>query len=183
MSFNSLEERLTTGLDAAAEDSTSPESLSIARELRLRCTQAMLLCLDRSLRLAFLLGDVFALSSDEAAEVLEVTPATYRKRLSRARQRLFAFLQNWCGVYRADNPCRCERQVAAATKRGVVDPHSLDLSSQCTQSLPALPPQLADEMGELVRVAEVFRRPSAPAQNALVVQLRSLVKSGRFSLL
>ena len=42
-----------------------------AQEVRLRCTEAMLLSLDRPSRMAYLLGDVFHLPGDEAAAVLE----------------------------------------------------------------------------------------------------------------
>ena len=59
----------------------------------------MLLSLDRELRIAYVLGDIFNLSGEEAAEVLEIDPATYRKRLSRARVRLHDFLRGWCGVF------------------------------------------------------------------------------------
>ena len=62
-----------------------PEREALASELRLRCTEAMILSLDRELRITYILGDVFGLSGEEAAEVLEIEPAAYRKRLSRAR--------------------------------------------------------------------------------------------------
>lgn len=84
IAFDTLDENLRTGLadDAAGGD---PESAALTRELRLRCTEAMLLSLDRELRIAYVLGDILNLSGDEAAEVLEIDPAAYRKRLSRAR--------------------------------------------------------------------------------------------------
>ena len=44
----------------------------------------MILSLDRELRIAYILGDIFNLSGEGAAEVLEIDPAAYRKRLSRA---------------------------------------------------------------------------------------------------
>jgi len=98
ITFETLDERLRTGLREVSQR-PDPEEQALAREVRLRCTQAMLLSLDRELRIAYVLGDIFNLSGEEAAEVLEIDPATYRKRLSRARVRLHDFLRGWCGVF------------------------------------------------------------------------------------
>ena len=68
-------------------------------EIRLRCTEGMLLSLDRESRMAFILGEIFELSGDAAAQVLELEPAAYRQRLSRARQQLLGFMRERCGVY------------------------------------------------------------------------------------
>jgi hypothetical protein len=57
----------------------------LAEEVRLSCTQSMLQCLERGERVAFVLGDIFELSSADAAWILETSPAAYRKRLERAR--------------------------------------------------------------------------------------------------
>jgi DNA-directed RNA polymerase specialized sigma24 family protein len=54
----------------------------------LSCTQSMLQCLERGERIAFVLSDIFELSSPDAAWILDISPAAYRKRLERARQLL-----------------------------------------------------------------------------------------------
>jgi hypothetical protein len=54
-------------------------------EVKIGCTLAMLVCLTRALRIAYLLGDVFELTDAEAADVLEIPPPAYRQRLRRAR--------------------------------------------------------------------------------------------------
>ena len=69
-----------------------PDAHLLAEEVRLTCTQAMLQCLERGERVAFVLADVFELSSTDAAWILDITPAAYRKRLARARQRLRNFM-------------------------------------------------------------------------------------------
>ncbi len=127
ITFEILDERLRTGLRQVAEE-PDPEEQALAREVRLRCTQAMLLSLDRELRIAYVLGDIFNLSGEEAAEVLEIDPAAYRKRLSRARVRLHDFLRGWCGVFDEANPCRCAGQVECAVERGLLAPDDLYLS-------------------------------------------------------
>ena len=42
---------------------------------------------------------------------IDITPAAYRKRLERARQRLRAFLDSTCGLVNPDAFCRCARRV------------------------------------------------------------------------
>ena len=75
------------------------------------CLQGLLLCLDREHRLAFLLVEVFDVSSEQGAAILEITPTAFRKRLSRARERIQDFLMRNCALINPDNPCTCERYV------------------------------------------------------------------------
>jgi RNA polymerase sigma factor (sigma-70 family) len=173
VTFELLDERLHSGLRDEVPDPSDPESELLAAELRLRCTQAMLLCLDRDLRVAYLLGDVFELSSAEAADVLQIDPAAYRKRLSRARLRLHDFVRSWCGVYAADNPCRCGGQVPCAIERQLLDPRDLYLSRHRGAPPPAA---AARETTGLLRVAEMMREhPAYLAPESMVKNLRELL--------
>jgi len=146
VTFDVLDERLRRGLRADALPEVDPESEALARELRLRCTEAMILCLDRELRIAYLLGDVFGLSGAEAAEVLGIDPAAYRKRLSRARTRLYDFVRGWCGVYDAANPCRCAREVESALDAGLLARGDLYLSTHRARPSKSSLDRAADEI-------------------------------------
>lgn len=184
VTFELLDERLRSGLRDEPADRPDPESEALARELRLRCTEAMLLSLDRELRIAYVLGDILNLSGEEAAEVLEIEQATFRKRLSRARLRLYEFVKGWCSVYAAGNPCRCHGQVDCAIERGLLAPDDLYLTRQRTRPDEAIVDRAAGELTELIRVAEMIRGPSkflAPA--GLAAGLRELLDSGRLALL
>jgi DNA-directed RNA polymerase specialized sigma24 family protein len=57
----------------------------LIEECKIVCTQGMLMCLDREHRLAFVLGEILELAGDEAAAIARAEPATFRKRLQRAR--------------------------------------------------------------------------------------------------
>src|SRR5260221_14467485 len=59
-SFEALEERLA-GLRDDAPLSQDPEPAALPLEVRLRCTEAMILSLDRESRIVYLLGDGFRL--------------------------------------------------------------------------------------------------------------------------
>ncbi len=111
-----IEQGLSFGANAPPP---GPDERVLAREVRLSCTQGMLLALDRDQRLAVVLIDVLGLDAAEAAEVAEVTHDTMRKRLSRAHLRLMTFLKAQCGVANPDAPCRCEKQVAAKCAVGL----------------------------------------------------------------
>ena len=115
-----LAEDLDAGYDARGVD----EDL-LAEEVRVGCTQGMLLCLDRELRMAYVLGEVLRFPSEEAAAVCEITPAAFRKRLERARSRLSAFMRDHCGLLDPANPCRCRRRIGAAVRRDRLDPEHL----------------------------------------------------------
>ena len=179
-----LEDRLRTGLADRATPRPDPEAEALTRELHLRCTEGMLLGLDRELRLAYVLGGVMGLSGEEAAEVLDINQAGYRKRLSRAQDRLFEFLRAWCGVYDAANPCRCEKQVEAAVARGFVAPDDLYLVRQRRKPTKAALGRATDEVMGLMRVAEVLRgHTTYLAPDSLVRGLRELLDSSRLHLL
>ena len=177
-SFEALEERLDGFLEdrRAAE---APESAVFAQEVRLRCTEAMLLSLDRPSRMAYLLGDVFHLPGDEAAAVLEIDPATYRKRLGRARERLYKFMRRQCGVLNPANACRCERVAAGAAASGLFSPESLLFAVHARRAPSPAVQRAAQEMSGLMRVAEVIREdPEYAAPESLIARLRALLSLG-----
>jgi RNA polymerase sigma factor (sigma-70 family) len=124
LTFDRFGEDLARDLDAAY-DSRGVDDELLAHEVMVGCTQGMLLCLDREHRMAYILGDVLELTSDEAAELCGTTPAAFRKRLQRARERIQHFMQGHCGLLDPANRCRCRRRVGAAIQRERVDPEDL----------------------------------------------------------
>jgi RNA polymerase sigma factor (sigma-70 family) len=129
LSFAAFGEDLARDLDAAYDARGVDEDM-LAEEVMIGCTQAMLLCLDREHRAAYVLGEVLAFSSDEAAAVCEISPAAFRKRLQRARARIQEFMQGHCGLLDAANQCRCRRRIGAAIAHDRVDPENLLFARQ-----------------------------------------------------
>ena len=103
-------------LDGLAAD-PDPDPVMV-EEVKRGCTLAMLTCLDREQRLAFVLADVFDLPAAEAASLCEVSEQAFRQRLSRARRTIEAFTRSYCGLVTASAPCRCDRRVARAEALG-----------------------------------------------------------------
>jgi RNA polymerase sigma factor (sigma-70 family) len=125
VSLEAIGERLQQGLDFGTQfhaslgdplghaRSLSPEDKAEAREIALSCTQNMLMALDREQRLTYLLDAVFGLSSTDAAQVLGISAAAYRQRLSRARAALEPFMERTCGLVDEAAACRCDKQLPA----------------------------------------------------------------------
>lgn len=120
LTFDQFAGDLETGL--VADPPEAPDDAVLYNELRVSCTMAMLLCLSMDLRLAYVLGDIFELDQNEASEILELTPAAYRKRLSRARGEVMAFTARHCGLVGSQAACRCPRRLPAAMAAGRIRP-------------------------------------------------------------
>ena len=101
------------------------EDKLLVQETRTGCVSGMLLCLDRSQRLALILGTFFGASSALGGELMETTPEGFRQILSRARKQLGNFMNEKCGLMNENNPCRCPRKVQSAIRAGFVDPANL----------------------------------------------------------
>ena len=157
LTFDAFGKDLADGLvdpgDAPAPRGDEADQRLLEEEVKIGCTQAMLLCLDRDERIAYVLGDVFELRSDEAGEVLGIEPAAYRKRLSRARGRVRRFMEDHCGLVNADAPCSCARRVQPAIDRGRIDPHDLLFAGSAPASPRRLP--VLEAVGEMERLHEI----------------------------
>ncbi|MGW0828552.1 RNA polymerase sigma factor [Streptomyces sp. NPDC002845] len=110
------------------------EEQLLIEEVKVGCTLAMLLCLDREHRMAYILGEIMELDHATAAEILGITPAAYRKRLQRARERITHLMRARCGLFDKANACRCRKRVTAAVGRGCVDPHDLVFATSARQA-------------------------------------------------
>jgi len=170
VSFETMGETLKGGLALGGASwesrSISPEDKAAAREMAVTCTQGMLMRLDRDHRLAYLLDAVFGLSSDDAAQVLEIQAPAYRKRLSRARGALETFSAAACGLANPQAPCRCEKQVHAVrilAARGVERRPDLEIAeAERAAASVALDQVLAmSDMAAVIRAHPEYRAPSA----------------------
>jgi RNA polymerase sigma factor (sigma-70 family) len=157
--FERFAEQLDEGL---APDVPGPaaevENRLLVEEVKLGCSQGMLLCLDRDHRLAYILGDVFGVTSQEAAEIVGISPVAYRKRLSRARSRLHGFMERKCGLVNPSNPCRCAHRVNHAVRVGRVDPDQLLFATHPVRLEPdAAAREVVREMEQLHSAADLLR--------------------------
>lgn len=119
IAFEQLEAMLEQGLAVQQE---APDDALLEEEVKLGCTHTMITCLDREHRAAFVLGAVFELPGEQCAEILGISHDAFRKRQSRARARMRAFMERNCGLVSEQAACRCRRQIGPSIHAGLLDP-------------------------------------------------------------
>jgi RNA polymerase sigma factor (sigma-70 family) len=178
------------GIEAALsgpglENSDTPENLLLAEEVRLGCMQGILLSLSREIRLAFILGVVFEVTSDEGGHILNIKPETFRQRLSRGRRQIQAFMSRQCSLVKSENPCVCNQLVPHEIRIKLVNSESLRFANHRRRSAEHdfIAAKL-QEMDELKRIAALFRsHPDYAAPESYVESIKQLVESGRLEIL
>jgi RNA polymerase sigma factor (sigma-70 family) len=159
MSFENFGNDLSEGL-SDSEFTASDNLLSdrLVEEVKVGCTHAMLLCLDRTHRCAYILGEIHDLNHNECAEILSISPATFRKQLSRAKQRITSFMTNHCGLIDNRNHCKCSYRVNTAIQRGYVNPDLLLFSSKDSGIIPLSEViTTLNKLDESRRIAALYR--------------------------
>lgn len=127
LTFDLMQKDLDQPIPTMAGAFSELEEKELAEELKLSCTNIMLQCLSPEERCVFILGTMFKMNSQLASTLLQITPDTYRQKLSRTRKRMGRFLENYCG--HAGGKCDCRRRVPFAIKQHRLDPKRLDYSS------------------------------------------------------
>ncbi|MBL7909454.1 MAG: sigma-70 family RNA polymerase sigma factor [Bacteroidia bacterium] len=107
-----------------------PDKMLLEKEMKISCTLAMLQCLNRELRVTFILGSIIKLNSKVGAEVTETTPENFRKRLEQSRKILSSFLNGNCGVYNPANSCRCNKRINTALSCGRMEKNNLSFANK-----------------------------------------------------
>ena len=173
-------ERFAADLVDGLEPQPQNENPLATAEVKLGCTLAMLTCLDREHRVAYIVGEVFDLPSPTGAAILEVPEATYRQRLSRAKRQLEAFTNSYCGIVNTGAPCRCDRRVKRATELGRMERDNLRLVHHPVSDAPAK----VREMEALHATAALFRsHPNYAAPAQVARKIKELLEAGCLDLL
>jgi RNA polymerase sigma factor (sigma-70 family) len=151
---------------------TVDEGLRLA-EITRQCTLGMLLHLNRAQRVVYILGEIFEVSSEEGAAILAITPAAFRKRLSRARLNLRAYMAPQCGLVNpAAGACACGGGTCPSTSQ---TEHNAD---------PALLDQAAGEWQQIYRMAALFRsHPQVATPTPRIEDLKQFLGGNALALL
>jgi RNA polymerase sigma factor (sigma-70 family) len=150
-------------LNAVPDPELTPEEeLEIkdyTREVKLRCTSAMLICLDREQRLIYLLGDSFGIDHNIGSEIFGISKQNFRVKLSRARKELHNYMEYRCGLIKKSNPCRCAKKAKSALKMGVLNENNLIFKPSYTKKIGNFVTEKEDIMREVLdqKYVEIFR--------------------------
>ncbi len=184
--FEEFEARIVRhSFDSWRENHSEAEQALIVEEIRISCLQAALLCMDRDHRLAYILGEIFDVNGEEGAAILEIAPAAYRKRLSRARTRLQEFMSRNCSLVRSTSVCKCANAVAPLLKNGRLAPKRLVFATHPGRARKdeSIMNEL-QEMDELKRLSALFKgNPGINAPASFVESMRCLISSDQFKVL
>lgn len=127
MTFEQLAENIASGWNEAALPEAE-ESLLI-EEVKIGCSLGMLQCLDLDHRLAYILGEIMEMQGPDAAEILDLSPELFRKRLQLARKEMLRFMKSYCGLVSDSAPCRCNRQVTHSLRTGRISEQNCNYAS------------------------------------------------------
>jgi RNA polymerase sigma factor (sigma-70 family) len=147
---NSLENYITTFENYGAElDNMQDVVLTTIEETELQahiedakigCMSGMLLCLDREQRLVYILGEIFSVDHTIGSEMLTISKANFRQKLTRARRDLYNFMNQKCGLVNTQNPCRCDRKTKSFIKAGWVDKDKMKFNTSYLNAISDIAP-------------------------------------------
>lgn len=124
-SFDEMSEQLKGVPDIALSKQEKIEKEALIKEMGVGCLSGMLLCLDRTHRLVYIIGHMFGADHNIGSEIMEMSKTNFRMKLSRARKELHNFMSGQCGLMDERNPCRCSKKVTAAVNGGYIDAKNL----------------------------------------------------------
>jgi RNA polymerase sigma factor (sigma-70 family) len=184
-SFKSYEENInSTVFDKQSSAVPGPEQSLVMEEIMIGCTMGMLLCLDRDLRIAYILGGITEMKGAQCAYILDITPEAFRKRFSRAKKLLNDFMNKKCGLVNPENSCRCSHYIDKAVETGFDKPENMMFAGKpCIQKKGFPDSGQLQEMEELQRTIMIFRsHPDYTAPEKFVEGIKDLLSSGTLSI-
>jgi RNA polymerase sigma factor (sigma-70 family) len=147
-----------------------PDRNILAEEVKIGCSTAMLTCLSRPLRLTYILAEISGFDSVEGAFILEIEAATFRKRLSLARQQVRRFMGQHCGLYDPENPCRCHKQIRYDLTIGRINPDSLLFADK------GVVERVVDDVSMFSNEVAIFQtHPTYQTPDTVLMQVRELL--------
>lgn len=156
-------------------EALKPEEEELISQVKVACTHGMLLCLKRPYRMAFVLGTIFEMNSEEAASLLGITSQAFRQRVSRARRTMAGFLGTHCSLINQAAPCSCQKRIRPCAKTGVLRPYA---------RLQFVEPQLnlSGEIHAVEKTAALYRTlPRSRAPESILRRIRGMLDNKLFA--
>jgi RNA polymerase sigma factor (sigma-70 family) len=153
MSFIDYAEFIGTGISNDVQYTQNlGELLLLEEEVKVSCTHGLLLCLNKTSRMVYILGEILEFNSLEGASILEISSDNFRQQLSRSRKKIRNFLQSKCGLANPKNPCRCTKKVDFLINNEVIDPKKLRFANLSNRSI-----DLIDKIEHIEKSVAIFR--------------------------
>ncbi|MEO1011691.1 MAG: RNA polymerase sigma factor [Bacteroidota bacterium] len=173
MPFEDYSKLIDSGQSNSVEYASNFGELSILEEeVKVSCTQGLLLCLKPVDRLVYILSEILEFNGNEGAEILGIAPDNFRKKLSRSRQKIRSFLSGKCGLANPDNPCRCHKKIDFLVDKKVIDPKRLRYAHLTKRSI-----DLVSRIGELEKTVAIYRSvPNITAPETILKTIKETIR-------
>lgn len=174
MSFDEYAEQIDTGQSDMVRYSQNEGELALLEEeVRIGCTQGLLLCLNEVDRMVYILAEILEFNSVEGSEILEIKPENFRKKLSRSRTKIQNFLSNKCGILNENNPCRCNKKIDFLIDNKIMDPAKI-INNKTISNISSV--DFGERIGVMQRSVEIYRaNPNFPAPTALLNEINLIL--------
>lgn len=184
LSFEIFEKGMEIDFDVKELTSVSQLDRNLlTEELKISCTHAMLLCLDREHRIIYILSSMFGVSSSEGAFIMNITPEAYRKRLSRTREKMRNFMINNCGLANTNSKCNCNKRIEVAVGSKRINPENLIFVNQ-PKTESELVGICKDEMEEFDKISAIFTsNPYYLLPQRIIENIKKILTSGNYKIL
>lgn len=171
LSFDKYAQMIDTGQSSGVAHSGNEGELKILEEeVKISCTNGMLLCLKPIDRVVYILGDILGLDSQKASEILEIKADNFRQILARGRQKIRSFMNQKCGLVNTDNPCRCSKKIDFLIDLKLINPTNLQYANK-EKSL-----TLISQIDEIDKSLSTFRTtPNYKFQSAKISEILNLI--------
>jgi|KBSMisStandDraft_5_1062788.scaffolds.fasta_scaffold02139_11 RNA polymerase sigma factor (sigma-70 family) len=144
--FNSIDHIPTNNLNEAEENDLE----ETIEEIKINCTAGMLLCLEKEQRMIYILGEMFEIDHALGSEILGISKGNFRIRLMRAKQDLYNWMNQKCGLINKANPCRCVKKTKGFIKAGIVDPFDIKFNKRYKNKIFELSEKKANSITDTV---------------------------------
>ena len=95
-----------------------PETELLAYQARVKCLHCLTECLPLEQRKVFCLAITVGLPHKPVAEILDISVASVKTTLHRAKKRWLGYMENRCQFIKKANPCACNQWVRFGLERG-----------------------------------------------------------------
>ncbi len=172
LTFNEYEKLIDTGHSNTIRYTSNDGELSLLEEeVKVSCTQGLLLCLNSSDRMVYILAEILGFDGVEGSQIMEITAESFRKKLSRSRARIRNFLNNKCGLANSNNPCRCTKKIDHLVNQKIINPTDLRFAGFSQRSI-----DLVGKLGELEKSIAIYRSvPQAEAPAKIFKNLKQII--------
>jgi len=143
----------------------------LEEEIKVGCSQGLLLCLNELDRAVYILSEILEFNSVEGSEILEISSENYRKKLSRSRSKIRNFMNNKCGLYNPKNPCRCRKKIDFSVEKYGLSTNNLQYANFTNRSI-----DLVDKIKDLERSVAIYRSmPDIPTPDVILKDIQQIL--------